>query len=137
MTSSASAGSGVRALTAQANGCDTLTGRTGCAAGASGSRPPGIGKSSLVRALVGADLLVLLTDVEGLLDAEGKRIDIVRDVEEVRSLVRPHESGGLSLGGMESKLESARRASLHSGNLSTSDELTRSGRSVSPCPIEK
>lgn len=68
--------------------------------------------AAMVATLVGADLLVLLTDVEGLLDADGKRIDTVRDVEEVRSLVRPHEAGGLSLGGMESKLEAARRASL-------------------------
>lgn len=68
--------------------------------------------AAMVAALVGADLLVLLTDVAGLLDAEGARIPIVRDVEHVRSLVRPHQAGGLSLGGMESKLEAARRASL-------------------------
>lgn len=68
--------------------------------------------AAMVATLVGADLLVLLTDVEGLLDAEGMRIDTVRDVEHVRGLVRPHTAGGLSLGGMESKLEAARRASL-------------------------
>jgi glutamate 5-kinase len=68
--------------------------------------------AAMVSTLVGADLLVLLTDVEGLLDGDGKRIGVVRDVDEVRSLVRPHQGGGLSLGGMESKLESARRASL-------------------------
>jgi glutamate 5-kinase len=68
--------------------------------------------AAMVATLVGADLLVLLTDVEGMLDAEGRRIGVVRDVDEVRSLVRPHEAGGLSLGGMESKLEAARRASL-------------------------
>jgi glutamate 5-kinase len=61
---------------------------------------------------VGADLLVLITDVEGLLDAESQRISMVRNVDEVRGLVRPHEAGGLSLGGMESKLEAARRASV-------------------------
>jgi glutamate 5-kinase len=68
--------------------------------------------AAMVATLVGADLLVLLTDVEGLLDAEGVRIATVRDVEHVRGLVRPHQAGGLSLGGMESKLEAARRASL-------------------------
>jgi glutamate 5-kinase len=68
--------------------------------------------AAMVAALVGADLLVLLTDVEGLLDAQGARLSIVRDVEAVRDLVRPHKAGGLSLGGMESKLEAARRASL-------------------------
>jgi len=68
--------------------------------------------AAMVAALVGADLLVLLTDVEGLLDEGGARIATVHDVEHVRRLVRPHEAGGLSLGGMESKLEAARRASL-------------------------
>jgi glutamate 5-kinase len=66
----------------------------------------------MVATLVGADLLVLLTDVEGLLDADSKRLALVRDVDDVKDLVRPHTAGGLSLGGMESKLESARRASL-------------------------
>jgi len=68
--------------------------------------------AAMVATLVGADLLVLLTDVEGLLDAEGARISTVREVEAVRGLVRPHQVGGLSLGGMESKLEAARRATL-------------------------
>jgi glutamate 5-kinase len=67
--------------------------------------------AAMVATLVGADLLVLLTDVEGLLDAAGARITVVQDVDAVRNLVRPHEAGGLSLGGMESKLEAARRAS--------------------------
>jgi glutamate 5-kinase len=68
--------------------------------------------AAMVAALTGADLLVLLTDVQGLLDDDGNRISIVRDVEEVKSLVRPHQAGGVSLGGMESKLEAARRAAL-------------------------
>jgi glutamate 5-kinase len=68
--------------------------------------------AAMVATLVGADLLVLLTDVEGLLDANGVRLALVTDVDAVKSLVRPHQAGGLSLGGMESKLESARRASL-------------------------
>ncbi len=68
--------------------------------------------AAMVAVLVGADLLVLLTDVEGLLDPDGQRVATVANVEQVRALVKPHQSGGLSLGGMESKLESARRASL-------------------------
>ncbi|MDB4976126.1 MAG: Glutamate 5-kinase [Myxococcaceae bacterium] len=67
--------------------------------------------AAMVATLVEADLLLLLTDVEGLLDAEGTRIATVPDVESVRSLVRPHLAGGLSLGGMESKLDAAHRAS--------------------------
>jgi glutamate 5-kinase len=68
--------------------------------------------AAMVATLVSADLLVLLTDVEGLLDDDGKRMSLVDDVDTVKGLVRPHQAGGLSLGGMESKLESARRASL-------------------------
>ncbi|MDB4985370.1 MAG: Glutamate 5-kinase [Myxococcaceae bacterium] len=67
--------------------------------------------AAMVATLVEADLLFLLTDVEGLLDADGARIPTVRDVEQVRALVRPHQAGGLSLGGMESKLDAAHRAS--------------------------
>jgi glutamate 5-kinase len=68
--------------------------------------------AAMVSALVGADLLVLLTDVEGLLDADNARIRTVPDVASVQGLVRPHMAGGLSLGGMESKLDAAKRASL-------------------------
>ena len=68
--------------------------------------------AAMVATLLGADLLVLLTDVEGLLDGQGQRIATVRNVDDVKGLVRPHEAGGLSLGGMESKLEAARRASV-------------------------
>ena len=68
--------------------------------------------AAMVATLVGAELLVLLTDVEGMLDAQGVRIPVVSDVDEVKGLVRPHQAGGVSLGGMESKLESARRASM-------------------------
>ncbi|HEY6879443.1 MAG TPA: glutamate 5-kinase [Polyangiales bacterium] len=68
--------------------------------------------AAMVSTLVGADLLVLLTDVEGLLDADNRRIVTVPDVAQVQSLVRPHMAGGLSLGGMESKLDAAKRASL-------------------------
>src|SRR5690606_24391859 len=42
---------------------------------------------------------------------DGQRMSIVREVEDVLGLVKPHQ-GGLSLGGMESKLEAARRAAL-------------------------
>ncbi|HEX5655580.1 MAG TPA: PUA domain-containing protein, partial [Polyangiales bacterium] len=52
-----------------------------------------------------------LTDVEGLLDADNERLSTVADVLTVQDLVRPHQ-GGLSLGGMESKLDAAKRASL-------------------------
>jgi len=70
-----------------------------------------------VAALVSADLLVLLSDVEGLLDREGKRVSVVRDIEsEALPLVdrAPLESAGekVGTGGMASKLEAARRGTL-------------------------
>lgn len=65
--------------------------------------------AAMVATLVSADVLVLLTDVEGLLDEEGNRISIVDDAAKVAQLVRPTRSG-LSLGGMASKLAAAQRA---------------------------
>ena len=73
--------------------------------------------AALVAALTSADLLVLLSDVEGLLDHDGKRVPLVRDVErEALPLVRKGEASpskaGVGTGGMESKLEAARRGAL-------------------------
>jgi glutamate 5-kinase len=73
--------------------------------------------AALVAALVSADLLVLLSDVEGLLDREGKRVPWVHDVErEAMPLVgaAPLEAGRESVGtgGMGSKLEAARRGTM-------------------------
>ena len=68
--------------------------------------------AAMVCTLVGADLLVLLSDVEGILDHQGARVSLVSDVVEVEGLIRPPESD-LGLGGMQSKLEAARRATLH------------------------
>jgi len=73
--------------------------------------------AALVAALVSADLLVLLSDVEGLLDRDGKRVPLIRDVErEALPLVgaAPIESGRESVGtgGMASKLEAARRGTM-------------------------
>ncbi len=65
--------------------------------------------AAMVSTLSGADLLVLLTDVEGLLDREGARVPYVAELDEVRRLVN-EASGELGSGGMGSKLEAARRA---------------------------
>lgn len=71
--------------------------------------------AGMVTPLVGADLLILLTDVDGVLDARGKRIAVMTDSAEVGVV----ESRGerLGSGGMQSKLVAARMA-------------TRSGASV-------
>ncbi len=67
--------------------------------------------ASLVVPLVDADLLVLLSDVEGLLDAEGARVPVVERVADVLGLVRT-SAPAVGTGGMASKLEAARRATL-------------------------
>ncbi len=54
-----------------------------------------------------ADLLVLLTVVDGLLDASGHPVRSVRDLDHARELVRVEKSA-LGKGGMNSKLEAAR-----------------------------
>jgi len=75
--------------------------------------------AAMITSLVGADLLVLLSDVEGLRDREGARVALVRDVPgEALPLVEAPPGGapkrpGLGSGGMASKLESARRAGLY------------------------
>ncbi len=65
--------------------------------------------AAMVSTLAGADLLVLLSDVEGLLDAEGARVPQVDDVEAARALVAAPTSD-LGSGGMGSKLDAAGRA---------------------------
>ena len=65
--------------------------------------------AAMVASLVGADLLILLTDVEGLLDESSRRVSVVEDLEAAEALIRD-SSDSLSLGGMGSKLGAARRA---------------------------
>ena len=65
--------------------------------------------SGEVAVLAEAQLLVLLTSVDGLLDAKGRTIARVDDFAEVRQFVR-EEKGRLSVGGMESKLQAVRAA---------------------------
>jgi glutamate 5-kinase len=69
--------------------------------------------AALVAPLIDADLVVLLSDVEGLLDASGARISIVRDtVVDALPHVRHEAKKGPGTGGMASKVEAARRATL-------------------------
>ena len=77
--------------------------------------------AAMVVPLIHADLVVLLSDVEGLLDADGRRVAIVRDVaSEALPLVRKSMSSTGS-GGMLSKLEAARRATLAGVNVVLAD----------------
>ncbi len=66
--------------------------------------------AAMVAPLVDAELVVLLSDVAGVLDARGERVRSTSDVAELFALVNKGKSAGT--GGMASKLEAARRASL-------------------------
>jgi glutamate 5-kinase len=67
--------------------------------------------AALVVPLVDAELLVLLSDVDGVLDASGARVAFVPDASEAARLVDPRKQGS-GAGGMASKVEAARRATL-------------------------
>ncbi len=66
--------------------------------------------AALVVKLVRADLLILLTTVNGVLDARGRRVSSLENVNDAFALVTPTEAGGLSKGGMDSKLRAAQIA---------------------------
>ena len=76
--------------------------------------------AAMVTPLVDADLLILLSDVEGLLDGAGKRISIVEDAAAATRHVRPSKSN-VGTGGMASKLEAARRANLAGAHVVVAD----------------
>lgn len=65
--------------------------------------------SAGVARLAAADVLILLTSVDGLLDADGRLIPEIKDIAAVGAHVRP-EKGVHSTGGMASKLGSAAEA---------------------------
>jgi glutamate 5-kinase len=65
--------------------------------------------SADVAILAEAQLLVLLTSVDGMLDAKGKTLPRVDDVDSVAKFVR-QEKGRLSVGGMSTKLQAVRAA---------------------------
>jgi len=65
--------------------------------------------SAEVAQLVHADRLFLLTSVDGVLDAEGRLVSQVRDINEVADFVR-QEKGRLSVGGMTTKLQAVKIA---------------------------
>ena len=65
--------------------------------------------SAEVATLAGADLLIIFTQVDGLLDESGKVIPLVRDVDQVKRLANGNK-GRFSRGGMISKLEAVKMA---------------------------
>lgn len=65
--------------------------------------------SAEVAALIEADKLVILTSVDGLLDAAGRLVPEVTDFTAALAFVR-RETGRLSVGGMQTKIQAAQRA---------------------------
>lgn len=66
--------------------------------------------SAGVATLAQADLLILLTSVDGLIPPSGQGIvDVVSDMDEVLGFAR-QEKGDFSVGGMETKLTAVKRA---------------------------
>src|SRR5439155_8683420 len=64
--------------------------------------------AALVCNLVSADCLIILTDVEGVRDASGVRMPIVRDIDREAAPVAGGSTSGVGSGGMASKVGSAR-----------------------------
>jgi glutamate 5-kinase len=65
--------------------------------------------SAEVAILAKADVLILLTSVDGLLDENGVTVRVVDDIDDVAKLAR-NEKGKFSVGGMVSKLQAVRAA---------------------------
>lgn len=65
--------------------------------------------SAEVAILIGAGLLIILTSVDGLQDAQGRIVPLVKDLSQVSGLVRS-DKGHVSTGGMVTKLQAAQLA---------------------------
>lgn len=65
--------------------------------------------SAEVALLVEADLLILLTSVDGLLDRAGRIVRVVEDIDRVAGFAS-NEKGRFSVGGMASKLQAVKVA---------------------------
>ncbi len=68
--------------------------------------------AAMVAPLCNADLLLLLSHVDGLLDERGRRISFVPSVSEQIASLAGDGTSAVGRGGMQSKLEAARRATL-------------------------
>lgn len=65
--------------------------------------------AAMVATLAGADLMVLLTDVDGVEDASGTRLGVIQAGDALEGVFR-EASDDVGRGGMRSKVDSARRA---------------------------
>ena len=67
--------------------------------------------AAMVAPMCEADVVLLLSDVEGVLDPRGKRVSEIHSIDEANSWLKDGDST-LGTGGMRSKLEAAHRATL-------------------------
>ena len=73
--------------------------------------------SALITNLIEADLLIILTDIDGLCDADprvhpdAKCISLIEDVDMDMGGIVGDTAGGTTVGGMVSKIEAAQKAS--------------------------
>jgi len=66
--------------------------------------------SAMVATMIGADLLIILSDVAGLLDKDKKLIKVIPEIsQQIKALARPSEKK-TSVGGMITKLDAAKIA---------------------------
>ena len=70
--------------------------------------------AAMVCTLVGADLLVLLSDVVGILDDREARISLVREVADIEHFIKPPEG---DVGSRRDAIESRGRTSRHAARL--------------------
>lgn len=66
--------------------------------------------SASLAIMINASLLIILTEVDGLMDSDGNIITVIHDIKEALNHVRS-EKGTYSVGGMATKLEAASLAS--------------------------
>lgn len=95
--------------------------------------------SAEVALLSHADRLFILTSVDGLQDAAGRRVPEVRDIAAASRHVRP-DKGGESVGGMKTKLEAVKLAvasgipaSILDGRLPGQIAAALAGKNVGTC----
>jgi glutamate 5-kinase len=77
--------------------------------------------ASMVTPLVSADLLILLSDVPGLLNEKGERVPIVRNVTREARPLATQATSSTGTGGMSSKIEAARRGMLAGASVVVAD----------------
>jgi glutamate 5-kinase len=71
--------------------------------------------AAMVAPLVGADVVILLTDVDGVLDDKGKRIAVLREDSTVGTV--ENRGAKMGTGGMASKLNAARKGARSGANV--------------------